>query len=59
MEKEVVRDAASARQIAQVNATADAKLRDLDEGIESYRANPFFPHERALFAALEPAHAPS
>jgi signal transduction histidine kinase len=57
MAREVSRDTATAQQIAEVEASADSNLRDIDEEIESYRQNPFFPHERALFSRVSDALA--
>src|SRR6185503_16442332 len=55
MAHEVTRDTVNAQQVAEVEASADAELRDIDEEIASYKENPFFPHERALFSRVNDA----
>ena len=55
MARELVRETNDARQMAEVEATADAALRDIKEEIATYKQNPFFPHERELFAPVEDA----
>jgi signal transduction histidine kinase len=57
MAREVRRETTDPRQMAQVIAAADSTLRDIDEEIASYKRNPFFPHERELFAAVDDAVA--
>jgi hypothetical protein len=57
MAREVGRETTDAEQLADVQASADAALRDVNEAIASYRQSPFFPHERELFAALDDAIA--
>jgi signal transduction histidine kinase len=57
MVRETVRETTDAQQLAEVTASADATLRDIDEEIASYKRNPFFPHERELFAPVEDAVA--
>lgn len=57
MAREVARDTANAQQIAEVEARADSELRDINEEIASYKENPFFPHERALFSRVNDALA--
>ena len=51
MEYEVARHA-PATPIADVEASADSTLRDIDEVIATYKDNPFFPHERELFVPV-------
>jgi signal transduction histidine kinase len=57
MAHEVARDTVNAQQLAEVEASADSELRDIDEEIASYKENPFFPHERALFSRVNDALA--
>jgi signal transduction histidine kinase len=52
MAREVVRETRDVQQLTDVKASADSTLRDIDEQIARYQANPFFPHERELFAPL-------
>jgi signal transduction histidine kinase len=55
MVRELGRETKDAQQLAEVKASADSTLRDIDDEIANYKENPFFPRERELFAPLSDA----